>query len=301
MIGASARCAPYAMVLAASAAVLDAAQPTFKGRVDAVRIDVSVMHGGQPVHGLTASDFVVLDNGAAQRIEQVSGERSPVSVVMALDVSGSVAGDKLRHLVAAGHALVGALVEGDRAALVTFSHDVRVRVPLTANRAQLAAALDELKADGPTALRDAIWSALQLRPMDESRPLVLVFTDGLDTASWLSSSEILGAARRLGVVIHVVELATEQAVTNMRGLSTRQVFGNPFLETIANSAGGRLWSATDSKHLPALFTQALEEMRARYLLTFYPEPPARSGWHDLKVSLKTGRAEITARRGYQVP
>ena len=65
-------------------------------------------------------------------------------------------------------------------------------------------------------------------------------------------------------------------------------------------AGGRTWSATSDSQLRDLFWRALEEMRARYLLTYYPRGVQRPGWHAVKVTLKNGRADITARPGYFV-
>ena len=116
----------------ASTLLASRAQTTFKSRVEAVRLDVSVTRGGQPVSGLSAADFAVTDNNVPQQVE-VEVDSLPLSVFLVLDTSGSVAGEKLSHLVNAASALVTALHSGDRAALITFSEDVSVRVPLTAD------------------------------------------------------------------------------------------------------------------------------------------------------------------------
>ena len=70
------------------------------------------------------------------------------------------------------------------------------------------------------------------------------------------------------------------------------------LEPMTAASGGRIWSATSSRDLQRLFTRALDEMRARYLLTFTPTGVAKGGWHTLKVTLKNARGEVTARPGY---
>src|SRR4029453_10412066 len=147
----------------------------------------------------------------------------------------------------------------------TFSQRIEVSVAATADRARVAAALPALTGKGPTAVRDAIWAGLQLAPADETRPLVLVFSDGVDTASWLTGSALIEAVRRAGVVVHAVELGGPV-------MSTRRSGPPPsFLPVVAEAAGGRAWSATSSRELRALFTRAIDEMRARYLVTFYPE------------------------------
>jgi len=95
-------------------------EPVFRASVDAVRVDVLVSDGGRPVGGLTASDFELTDNGVPQSIDLVTTAVS-VKVVLVLDASGSVAGEKLGHLKAACRALFRGLRPQDSAALLTFS------------------------------------------------------------------------------------------------------------------------------------------------------------------------------------
>jgi VWFA-related protein len=295
-------------VLLLFAALRADAQPTFKSNVDAVRLDVSVMRRDQPVVGLTAKDFTVLDNGAAQVIAEVTREEHPLSVTMVLDTSGSMAGEPLKRLVDAARGLLGSLRPEDTAALVTFGEDVELRLPLTRDRAAASRALDQLTAVGPTAMRDALWTALQLRPDDRSRPLVLLFSDGLDTTSWLSESDAVVATERAGTIVHVVELVEDRStgVSRMPGTIGPVVPLSSVrpptvaLDKLARAGGGRKWSAASPGDLRELFTRAIGEMRGRYVVTFYPEGPPTPGWHALKVSVRGG-GEITARSGYFVP
>ena len=59
----------------------------------------------------------------------------------------------------------------------------------------------------------------------------------------------------------------------------------------------RRWSAESSRDLRVLFGRVLNELRARYLLTYYPAGVSRDGWHDVKVTLRRARGEVTARPG----
>ncbi len=264
-------------------------QPLFRSGVDAVRVDVSVMNGVTPVPGLTAKNFAITDNGVAQTIDSVSLDTVPLNLIMLFDVSLSMAGEPLGDLIAAGHALVKALRPADAAALMTFSEPVRLAVPLSRERAPLLRELNGLKAAGATALHDAVFIGLQLRPDDtDARPVLLVFSDGRDNASWLTSAQLLEAARRSGMLIHVVELF---------GFVKRP---NPFTFDLAAAGGGRRWSAESSRDLRELFGKVLNELRSRYLLTYFPAGVTRDGWHDLKVSLKNARGDVTARPGYFV-
>jgi len=258
-------------------------QTTFRSGVEVVELDVSVMRGGAPVAGLTARDFALTDNGVAQDVGSVTLEQLPLSVTLVLDTSQSVAGDRLRHLAQAGEGLVAALRKDDRAALITFSHMVDLRVPMTGDFQSIRTALDTMTGSGATSLRDAVHLALQLQSRDRSRPLMLLFTDGHDTASWLSEDAVVDSARRSGVVIHAARVESDA-----------------LLDRLTQISGGRTWSATSDRQLRELFTRALDEMRARYLLTYTPRGVRQPGWHELKVKLKNGGGDVTARRGYFV-
>jgi VWFA-related protein len=219
----------------------------------------------------------------SQSVDTVTLESLPLSVTLALDTSQSVSGGRLDHLIEASRGIMDALRPDDRAALVTFSHAVDLRVPMTGNLATIRAALGRITGDGATALRDAVHLALETCPRDRSRPLVLLFTDGHDTVSWLTEDAVVDTAKHTAVVVHVVQLESDG-----------------FLNRLAEATGGRTWSATSDRQLRDLFTRALDEMRARYLLTYTPAGQTRPGWHDVKVRVKNQRADITARPGYYV-
>jgi uncharacterized protein YegL len=267
----------------AAAPMVSAQQTTFRAGIEIVELDVSVLRHGLPVAGLTAADFALTDNGVAQDVDSVTLEKLPLSVTLVLDTSQSVAGDRLLHLVQAGEGLTAALRTDDRAALVTFSHMVNLRVPMTGDMRSVRSALGAMSGSGATSLRDAIQLALELQPRDRSRPLLLLFTDGHDTASWLTENAVVDSARRAGVVIHAVRVESDA-----------------LLDRLTQVSGGRTWSATSDRQLQELFTKALDEMRARYLLTYTPHNASQPGWHELKVTLKSGSADITTRRGYFV-
>ena len=289
--------------------------PAFRSGVDVVRVDVSVTHGGTPVQGLRAENFQLTDNGVAQKVESVSLESVPLSVMLVLDTSGSVAGEELAHLIEAGQQLVRALRPDDHAGLITFSERVLVNVPLTSDHASVDRALPGLEGRGATSMNDAIHVAMSLRFTDVSRPVIIVFSDGNDNLSWESAASLVDEAKKVAVVIHAIELRVGESLTGpspqSRGafrtgpispalLSQDFVNGTPVLPALTLQAGGRVWSAKSPRDLKRLFTQALEEMRARYLLTYSPNDGPKEGYHTLKVTLKNARGDVTARPGYFV-
>jgi VWFA-related protein len=309
------RAAGYAGMLASMIVASVAGQTTFKTGVEAVRLEVSVMRDGRPVRGLTADDFIVTDNDVAQRIESVSLDNASLNAVMALDNSGSVVGEKLSHLIDAATAVVTDLRDTDQGALITFSERVERRLALTGDRARLTHTLAQLNAAGATALRDGVMAALSLGQDEERRTVVLVFSDGRDTASWLTERNLLDVVRRSKPIVHAIEISERRSTELPPPISARSpnwtaagalpIPGSAsdpssFLREVTRAAGGRYWSASEPEQLRALFRAALDEMRTRYELTFYPRVPNPPGWHRLDVRLKRGSATIAARQGYFV-
>ena len=276
------------LTAAVTAATLAAGQqPIFKSGVDVVRIDASVMNGRSAVGGLTKDHFTITDNGVAQTIDSVSMDRVPLSLMLVLDTSESLLGPPIAALTAATRRLIESLRPDEAASLVIFSDQVRLAVPHTRDRAPLLTALTGLTAAGATSINDAIVLALLHRPpqTQETRQVMIVFSDGIDTASWLRSGQAQEAVRRSGMLVHVVELRAEVGSTN-------------FAREVAKAGGGRAWSATSAGALRELFEKVLEELRAGYLITYYPSGVSRYGWHNVKITLKNARGEVTARPGY---
>jgi VWFA-related protein len=257
---------------------------TFTSRVEAVRVDVLVSDDGEPVRGLKAGDFEVRDNGVLQQIDLVSFEEVPLAIAFALDLSDSVTEDGLQHLKDAASAVLDGLKPGDRAGLLTFSHIVAQRSVLSQDFRTLRAELDRVQPIGDTALVDACQAALALASTPSARTLVIVFSDGLDTSSWLTPDLVLGTARRSEPVVYGVTLGRRLA--------------DDFLEQLTDVTGGRLLPLQSTDRLRATFLQILEEFRHRYLVSYTPRGVSRDGWHRLQVRIKGRRASVRARAGY---
>ena len=176
-----------ALVLVAAASA-GPRRPTFAVGVESVYVDVFVTDGGRPVVGLTASDFELKDDGVRQPVELVGVESFPLTTYLVLDTSGSVNGDKLEKLQAAGRALLRGLRTGDEAA----PRDLRRRGPgaRAADERPRAPRARRSAASGPagaTALFDALYAGTMLAS-GRGRSLLVVFTDGEDNLSWLDAA-----------------------------------------------------------------------------------------------------------------
>jgi Ca-activated chloride channel family protein len=259
-------------------------KPTFSTKVEAVRVDLLVTENGRPVGGLGREDFEIRDNGVPQDVALVSSEQMPLNVVLALDASDSVTGERLDHLRAASYALITGLETNDRTALVTFNHMLSLGSPLTADFDQVRQAVRGIQTSGATALFDATYTGIVLGESDVGRSLLIVFTDGADTASFLRREAVVDVAKRTDVVVYGAAVA-------MRGRPK-------FLNDIAEQTGGTLIQIESTKDLPNVFLRILEEFRQRYLLSYSPRGVAKGGWHQIEVRVKGRRVQIKARRGY---
>lgn len=272
-----------AVGIAVAAAASALAQSTFTSRIEAVRVDVLVTENGRPLQGLTPSDFEVLDNGVRQHVDLASFEQIPLNVVLALDMSASLQGLRLGHLQTAGKRVLDGLKPGDRAALVTFSHVVAPTLGLTDDLARIRTALDQVRGEGLTSLIDAAHTGMLLGESDAGRSLLIIFSDGVDTSSWLTAETVLDTARRGDVVVYAVEIGQRQA---------------SFPRELSEATGGRMFAVESTTDLAVVFSRILEEFRMRYLVSYSPQGVTPGGWHRLEVRVKNRGVSVQARPGY---
>jgi len=279
---------PLILVAGLSAAPMAQVQggqsPVFVSRRDVVRIDVLVTERGRSVLGLQAGDFTVTDNGVPQKVDYASFDELPLNVMLAFDASGSMAGARFDDLRAAGHAVVDLLRPDDSAGLVSFSHAVSLGADLTHDLDAVRRAIDQGRAWGQTSLIDAAFVGLAVGGNDAGRSLLLVFSDGHDTTSWLDARAVIDVAK-----------GANAAVCGVTAGRSR----NPFLKDLVDVTGGDLVEVASTNDLRATFTRLLAEYRLRYTIAYSPTGVTPGGWHTLRVSVSKRGATVKSRDGYQ--
>ena len=253
------------------------APAVFRAEVELVRVEALVTRNGAPVRGLTAADFEVRDGGRLQTLEPIREEETPIDVVLVLDLSQSVGGAKLLALRDAASAFLDGLrpsanglepgPDAERAALLVFQEEVRLLEPLTPALDHVRRALQAVKARGSTALLDATYSGLRLLEPGPRRTVVVVFSDGLDSLSWLTPAQVVEAAARSEALVYAVVVREKSDPEN------------PFLREVTRATGGRVWTARSERELRARFLDVLDDIRSRYVLSYAPHGVAVSGWH----------------------
>lgn len=285
-------------------------QPTFRTRAAGVRIDVLVTDDERPVPNLTANDFELTDQDVAQQAEVSRSHDLPVDAIIVLDNSTSLGVDGLNNLIHATDTLIGRLNPRDRAALVTFSQVVVLRSALTNDTAKVREMVRGLKVQGSTSVIDASFAAAMLQTEADRSALMLVFSDGVDTASWLDAERVLAAIRRAAVVPYAVVVGSEVTLTGeapvplgSRAPPRVEPFdaAERFLRDLVVTGGGVFVHAEDTRALDRRFAEALDSFRQRYVLTYVPQGVEGSGWHPVTIKVKGHRYRVRARPGYLVP
>jgi len=305
--------AALAMLAAAAMAGGTFQEPTlqepqrFRSGADAVTVDVLVLDGGSAVGGLTPADFELRDSGVEQQVDTVQILDVPFSMMLALDSSSSLQTGR-RRVQDAARAAVDTLHDDDRASVLSFSDQIAAPTPWSSPRQAVLDAIDGLRSEGSTSLVDAAFtSILERDPEAGRRNLVILFTDGEDTSSWLPDARVLEAAERSEVVVYCVAIDKpreegRRALKFRSGvrLDASQPVLQPddFLEQLASRTGGERLS-TGLGGLQKTFRRVVNNFRSRYVLTYAPSGVPEGGWHSIDVRVKGQNYKVTARRGYQ--
>jgi len=182
-------------------------QPRFKTGVDVVGVSATITDAnGRFVRNLTRDDFVVYEDGAAQPILFFSSERVPVSLGLALDTSGSMAGEKIRAAQGAlSRFLVDLLGPEDEVFVYRFSDEAVLVQGWTTDRTQLPRLLGGIHPSGETVLYDTVCESLPLAKGGHHRKKALVLiSDGNDTGSTASISEVQRQIRESEILVYAV-------------------------------------------------------------------------------------------------
>lgn len=261
----------------------------FTSSVNLVEVYASVLDAnGQPVRGLKAGDFEVLEDGQPQKISAFTAGDFPLTVALALDGSFSMAGKPLAIVKGAGRAFLNALRPEDDAVIIGIGSQVEVLAPSRTSRAGQMAAVDSLTAWGTTSLYDAIIAAIETVDGERGRRALVILSDGNDRYSETTAAQALARARRSNVMVYPI--ATGRARP-------------PFFAEISTLTGGRSFHARELERLDRTLTSIAAELREQYLLGYSPSRQPVSGsneWRSITVRVKRPGVSVRARDGYYV-
>lgn len=293
-----------------------------------VQVPVTVSElGGRYITDLSKGDFSIFEDGVRQRIEFFGSVETPFSVALLLDSSGSTAA-QVEQIKSAALAFVDSMRTRDRAMVISFNDSVQVLCELTSDRETLRRAVASIASGEFTQVYEAVYTAVweKLQEVD-GRKAVILFTDGIDTASSeISEEDTLDAViESEDIIMYPIRYSTRVDVerkmelrirASLAGKGDDAVFNelasarqeidrsyrkaDEYLNQLAEMSGGVLERADTLQDLKGAFTRLAEELRRQYLLGYYPTNREKDA-RDRKITVGVLRpgAKVRARPAYR--
>jgi Ca-activated chloride channel family protein len=270
------------------------AQQKFKVSTNTVAIYVTVMDAEQRlVPNLIQEDFTVFDNGKPQPITSFDNHPLPITTTVMLDTSGSMTA-ALDLVKRAAEQFLIRLLPDDMAMVGAFNDKIEFHpAEFTSNRDELVGLLKDLDFGYPTRLFDAVDESITRLQGIEGRKVVVVFTDGEDTASKLGSGRVTDRSRAEDVMVYSVGLENEY----FNGLHKVRTSPDRGLKTLSAETGGGFFLLKRTDELGSTFTRIAEELHSQYVMGFSPEV-MDGKVHKLEVRLKDPTKIARARKSY---
>jgi Ca-activated chloride channel family protein len=238
--------------------------------------------------------FKVVDNGTEGQILQIGKAfNQPISIALLLDASNSMTYEMPKATRAAVNFVKSTLKDGDRCAVYSVKTSPRREAGLTTDRAAIENVVQSIKAEGRTALYDAIFSAERELRDEKNRRAIVILTDGGDTSSIASFDEIDRMTKESGIPIYVIAYDS--------GFNDDQPQDMNRLQYLATETGGFLVTAS-AQNLQARYADIEKDLRAQYAITYQITDLARHNqWRKVHVMLKSPQLTARTIRGYFAP
>lgn len=243
---------------------------------------------GRYLDSLPQDRFQVLDNGEKQSLVAFESESTRLSCAVLVDTTGSMAGvlpivkNSVIHLIEE-------LRDEDSVAIYSFSSGLHQLQDFTSDKAKAKQAVLRTRAEGTTALFDAISELAHDIEARSGKKSIVVFTDGADNASVLNAQSAIQRAKKAGVPVYTI--------AEGEALGTKPLLNE--LKDIAQMTGAQSYQARKTSEIAAIFQQISGDLQHTYLLAYKPPPSPDSKWRTIQLSI-TGLkdAKIRAKEGY---
>jgi VWFA-related protein len=275
-----------------------------------VRLPITVTDKkGQFVSGLTANDFLVLEDRAPQKIDSFTSEENnklPLYVGVLMDTSPSTAA-KLKFEQESAMNFIQTVVRPrrDRVLFATFDHEINLRQDFTDRLELLDRAVYAVKKTGDqTALYDAIWQFCDQKMRSaQGRRALVVITDGVDTYSRADLNDAIDIAQRTETTVFAI--STKAGIlSTVVGVEAGQVKNkaDKDLDRLCDETGGAAFFTGDMLSLERSFTKISKELRSQYLITYKPTNDRYDGSYrrvEVKLTGSQNNLKLRTKRGYK--
>ena len=252
---------------------------------------------GRPVSGLGPEDFRVYEEGEEKELATFSDSRSlPLTVGLVIDSSASMFVKLPAVGLAAGRFVRDSLEADDRAFVVGFGGEPELVQETTSDESRLIRSIAALRADGQTALWEAVvYSLVQIQGAPGKKALI-VYTDGADEDEDFPYRTTLRFARQVGVPVYFILTNNEIVRTGGKGLGVRAFLGR--VRELAGDVGGNIYVVRHGEDLSAVYGEIGRELRSQYLLTYYSEDLPEATYRRVRVEAVDPDLTVRTIAGY---
>jgi len=280
------------LVLVAPSVLVSAQDSLGTIKVDVRRVEVYATvldHKGNYVDGLRRDDFRILEDGKPQRISIFESDAGALSCAILLDTTGSMRG-ALPRVKNSVTKLIDELAPQDSVAIFTFDDHLTVRQDFTTDRDAAKRAVLRTRAQGNTALFDAISDAAEELAKRPGKKALIVFTDGDDNSSLLTASGAIAQAKKVGIPLYAI---AEGEATHSSGLSK-------VLNELSENTGGISYRVRKPDDIEEIFQSVANNLRHLYLMTYKPSAEGTDGkWRKIEILVSgVENYHLRAKQGY---
>jgi Ca-activated chloride channel homolog len=274
--------------------------------VELVVLHVTVADGnGQLVADLNRGNFRVFEQNIEQKLDFFSRDDIPVTMGLIIDNSGSMR-EKRDQVNAAAMTFVRTSNPQDEAFVVNFNDEYYLDTDgdFTSDQANLHDALSRIDTHGSTALYDAVIGSLaHLKKGHKDKRVLLLVTDGEDTASEKTFEDAIKASEESNATIYAIGVYSEDDLEHDKRMVRRS---KKVLSELAEATGGLAYFPDRLDQVTPICEQVAREIRNQYTLGYYPVNTARDGTFrpvQVKVIPPNGRGKLSVRTrtGYYAP
>jgi VWFA-related protein len=259
--------------------------------VDAVQVTVTVTDNrGKFVPGIPQASFRVYEDGKEQPLGYFASQDVPLELIVAVDISGSMAA-AMPRLKRAVKSFLGAVPDHNQVTLLGFNDSVFTLTRKTTDPSERVRAVDRLAPWGATALYDVIIRGIDMLGRQTGRRSLVVFTDGEDQGSHVTIEDVERRLQASDVTLYMIG----------QGRGVTHDYLRKVMQRLTVPTGGRAFTTDNIDALEGAFEDLLEELSNQYLIGYQPTFTVRDDtWHEIKVEIESQQElNIRARQGYR--
>lgn len=262
---------------------------TIKVNVRLVEVYATVLdHKGKYVDGLKQDDFKVLEDGKPQRISTFESNTDALSCAILLDTTGSMR-EALPRVKNSVVKLIDELGPEDAIAIYTFDDHLTVRQDFTADKEAAKRAVLRTRAEGKTALFDALSEASEELAKRRGKKAFIFFTDGDDNSSSLTASGAIAHAKKVGIPLYAIA----------EGEATHSSELGKVLGELSESTGGVAYRVRKADDIEEIFHTIADNLRHLYLMSYKPGEVADGRWRKIDILVSGNESyKLRAKQGY---